>query len=157
MHVFTHFHILSLMIRCPMFGPVSTDNQAAASADQGSFPGLLEWRHANCGWWGFHQRCAELLWGNIAMAAQSVTMILLFIDFFSVLLRNVLCTLFIFYFCSLKKMLLNIHQPLIYIAFYDIYISFVVICVYSVFRITFTEDLKPVFSLSRKALHSLAM
>lgn len=43
----------------------STDYQAAASADQGSFPGLPQWRYTNCGWWGIHQCCAKLQWGKI--------------------------------------------------------------------------------------------
>lgn len=32
-----------------LFVLASTDYQAAASADQGSLPGLPQWRHTNCG------------------------------------------------------------------------------------------------------------
>lgn len=51
---------LALVLSWPLFAFASTDYQAAAPADQGSFPGLPQWRYADCGRWGIHQRRAEL-------------------------------------------------------------------------------------------------
>lgn len=41
-----------------------SDQQVAASDRQRSLSGIPQWRHSDCGWWGFHQRCSELLWGE---------------------------------------------------------------------------------------------
>lgn len=59
---------------CLLFALNPTDNQAAASADQGSLSGLPQWRHTDCGRWSIHQRCAELLWGTHLPAGSRHTL-----------------------------------------------------------------------------------
>lgn len=53
-------HILLSWLICPLLAFAFTDNQAAAPADQGSFPGLPQRRHTNCGRRGIYQCRAKL-------------------------------------------------------------------------------------------------
>ena len=58
---------MAVPLKCPLCVLASTDNQAATGADQGPLPGLSQRGHSDCGWWGFHQCCSELLRGNLPL------------------------------------------------------------------------------------------
>lgn len=53
-------HILLSRLICPLLAFAFADNQAAAPADQGSFPGLPQRRHTNCGRRSIYQCRAKL-------------------------------------------------------------------------------------------------